>query len=170
MENELKNKIKNTLVFSYIMLALIIIGEVVISVILIKTMLFQEESGIAEMIFVAIDITGFVVADIFMVTKIIVPCKKDAKFYVANDVERMRAIVVKVKHRVDRSSKAIVRNLETGEETMFQFSGKDLEMDKIYDFIYLKYSKTYKHSPVTFGQLTEDNREKASKIDFNQKD
>ena len=128
----------------------------------------QEIGGTIGCLFFLIIAIAFV--EIKLTVSYIIPLYKDVKFYEHNDVERMRAVVVKVKWVRNTFYEVTVKNLTTEEIIIFDSTGKDLEMDKIYDIIYLKHSKIYEFTPVSFEQLTEDNREKASKIDFNQKD
>lgn len=170
MERKLKKEAKNSLVFSWIMLVLIIIGEIVISAVLIDKMLLVENAGTAEVIFIVIDIIGFLVSDLLVIAKQIIPLSKDVTYYKDRSVERIRALVVNVKSAREFSHNITVKNLENGEEKHFSIGRKDVELDKVYDFWFLKYSKILDYKIVSKEELTEANREKASKIDLNQKD
>lgn len=170
MERKLKKQAKNLLVFSWVMLVLIIIGEIVISVLLINKMLFAEDAGTAEIIIVVIDIVGFLVSDILVIVKQIIPLGKDVTYYKDRSIERIRALVVNIKSAREFSYDITVKNLENGEEKDFSIGRKDVEMDKVYDFWYLRHSKILDYKIVSTEELTEERREKASKIDFNSKE
>ena len=65
-------------------------------------------------------------------------------------------------------SNAFVENIETGEQ--FWLEGCDMKENKTYRVLRDKRTKQFAYEPATFEQSIEERREKASKIDFNQKD
>ena len=169
-ENKLRREATKALKVAWMFFTVFAIGQICVCIYAIKLLVDYKNGQKIDGIGILVGVTIIIILLGIWEIKEIIVLNKDVKFYANNDVERMRAVVVKVKDYARRPNEATVRCLETGEEVIFQFAGKNLEMDKIYDFIYLKHSKIYEFTPVSFEQLTEDNREKASKIDFNQKD
>ena len=167
--NELKKDIKRDLAFGIIVLSILLIVHICFDIYVIKTFSDNQNSRIEDYVF---SISGAIAMLLCVIREIsfVFPALKDVIFYKDHDVEKMRAIIIKIRSAIHQTYVITAKNLETGKELLFKFSTKDVEMDKVYDFIYLKYSMVFKYKPVSFEQLTEDNREKASKIDFNQKD
>ena len=171
-ENELWRQFKNTIKFCWVSLIALIIGQVCVFVYAIKSLVNFKSEQIKDNMIISITWTIIILSmGAALIVKQIIPLVKDKEFYKNKDVERMRAVVINVKWIRRNYYKVTFENLETREEFVFDMIGKTrAEKDKIYDIIYLKHSKIYEFTPVSFEQLTEDNREKASKIDFNQKD
>ena len=65
-------------------------------------------------------------------------------------------------------SNAFVENIETCEQ--FWLEGCDMKENETYCVLRDKHTKQFAYEPATFEQSIEERREKASKIDFNQKD
>ncbi|MBO5261729.1 MAG: hypothetical protein J6B45_01650 [Clostridia bacterium] len=168
MEEQLKKIAKQQIKHYIAILVLLVIIHICFSVFAIIKIINSD--SVAERIILIFLMIAFVLQYMWEIFKNIIPCAKDAKHYKDNEVERMRAVIVRIKGIECWSYAVTAKNLETSEEVVFRFSSKTVDVNKIYDFWYLKHSLRYKYSPVSFEQLTEDNREKASKIDFNQKD
>ena len=169
-DNELRNEANSALKFSRICLVVLGTAELCVLIYGIKSLVDYKTAQTIKGVVICLVLTGIITfLAVMEIVRNTIPLGKDVKFYNNNDVEYLRAVVVKVKWMRNTCYETTVRNLETGELCVFDFT-KNIGKEKIYDIIYLKHSKINKISCVLDEQLTEENRIKASKIDFNQKD
>ena len=142
-ENVLKIVAKREFFLSWIIFILSVIAHICVAIYAIIAFSDAKSNQSVSLVFSVLGLIITAMISIKILVTNVIPYTKDVRFYKDHDVERIRAVITKIRHNRVSSCTVTTKNLGNGEEITFEYVGNEVQKDEIYDFIYLKFLNMY---------------------------